>query len=426
LAINRKFDFEIIIDDNDLKNAGFEKISINNRDMVISFVNGSNKRPVLCKYKVDDLTGTLNGLQKELGNKGIDKQLVQLLAIFLSEKLIQKRKELATEKEDSVSTTDIQKIREEIENYRKSIGPISMKEWQTGVSEKYQHLKETVKSNLPSLWPGLEFVLATKSILNIKGCTLPFAGILLGPPSCLKTVILELFRKWLQTYYTDNFSARSFVSHSTAVSKEQLQEIDMLPRIKDKLFITPELAPTFGAKDDDLIQVLTILTRILDGHGYESDSGAHGHRGYNERMMFVWVGAAVDIPRKVHKHLATLGPKLYFLRLSKSTSKSEDDYYKELDDDFDAKIKEIHNALLEYLKYFEICPQVEMENGLTKISWNSANTDEEAAIRHIIKVGRLLARLRGVVPTWETYGTQALIIPMVWLRSKNQAGLLPN
>src|SRR5437762_8447243 len=107
-----------------------------------------------------------------------------------------------------------------------------MEKWQAGVLERYQRLKTAVKANLPSLWPGLEFVLAAKSILNIKGCTLPFAGILLGPPSCLKTVILELFRKWLQTYYTDNFSARSFVSHSTAVSKEQLQEIDMLPRIK--------------------------------------------------------------------------------------------------------------------------------------------------------------------------------------------------
>jgi hypothetical protein len=155
----------------------------------------------------------------------------------------------------------------------------------------------------------------------------------------------------------------SFVSYSTAVPREQLEEIDMLPRIKDKLFLTPELAPTFAAKDDDLIQVLGIMTRILDGHGYESDTGAHGHRGYNERMMFVWIGAAVEIPRKVHKHLTTLGPKLYFLRLS-SFNKSEDDYYKQLGDDFEAKIKEIRDALFEYLKYFEIRPYAAVENGL--------------------------------------------------------------
>jgi hypothetical protein len=70
----------------------------------------------------------------------------------------------------------------------------------------------------------------------------------------MKTLGIEMFRGWRQTYYTDNFSARSFVSHSTAVTKEQLEEIDMLPKIKDKLFLTPELAPMFAAKDEDLLQ----------------------------------------------------------------------------------------------------------------------------------------------------------------------------
>ena len=121
--------------------------------------------------------------------------------------------------------------------------------------------------NLPNLWPPLELALSIKTILNIKDCTLPFAGIILGPPSSLKTAVIELFRKWPQTYYTDNFSAKAFVSHSSAVSKEELEKIDMLPRIKNKFFLTPELAPTFAAKDDDLLQVLGIMTRILDGHG---------------------------------------------------------------------------------------------------------------------------------------------------------------
>ena len=192
MAINinkRKLDFEIIIDDDDLKNAGFEKISINNRDMVASFVN---RRPVLCKFKIDDLTGTLKSLRKELVNKGIDKQSVQRLEIFLSEKLIQKQKELEAQKEEEATPAgDLERIREEIENYRQSIGQISMEQWQAGVFQRYHNLINAVKSNLPSLWPGLEFVLSAKPILNIKGCTLPFAGILLGPPSCLKTVNID-------------------------------------------------------------------------------------------------------------------------------------------------------------------------------------------------------------------------------------------
>jgi hypothetical protein len=133
-----------------------------------------------------------------------------------------------------------------------------------------------------------------------------------------------------------------------------LKEIDMLPKIRNKLFLTPELAPTFAARDEDLIQILGIMTRVLDGHGYESDSGAHGHRGYNEKMMFVWVGAAVDIPYKVHKYLGTLGPNLYFLRLPKSERKTEDEYIAQINSDFEQKVKEIEKALFEYLKWFEM------------------------------------------------------------------------
>jgi hypothetical protein len=139
---------------------------------------------------------------------------------------------------------------------------------------RYEYLKYITKKNMPHLWPGLEFALSVKTILNIKGNTLPFSGILLGPASSAKTVIVELFRGSRHTFYTDNFSPKSLVSHNSAVPKEKLREIDMLPKIKDKYFLTPELAPIFAARDDDLLQVLGILTRVADGRGYESDSGA--------------------------------------------------------------------------------------------------------------------------------------------------------
>lgn len=187
----------------------------------------------------------------------------------------------------------------------------SSEDWQVQLVSKYQNLKNVCNDNLPGLWDSLEFELSIQKILNIKDCTLPFVGIILGRPSSLKTVGIEMFRKWINTFYTDSFSAKSMVSHSTAVKKEELAKIDMLPKIKNKYLLTPELSPTFAKKDDDLIEILGILTRILDGHGYESDTGAHGHRGYNEPIMFVWAGAAVDIPYKVHKYLGTLGPKLY-------------------------------------------------------------------------------------------------------------------
>jgi DNA-binding transcriptional ArsR family regulator len=279
-----------------------------------------------------------------------------------------------------------------------------------------------VQQNLPNLWHSLEFDLSIKNILHIKDCTLPFAGIVLGKPSSLKTVGIEMFRRSRHTFYTDKFTSKSFVSHNTGVPKEQLVEIDLLPKIKNRCFLTPELAPIFAARDEDLTEILGTLTRVLDGHGYESDSGAHGHRGYNERMMFVWIGAAVDIPFKVHKLLTTLGPKLYFLRVPKVEQKSDDNYYQQLqDNDFDTKRGEIQQALTDYHDWFEACPAMvhddKFGSTIRKMPWISDSGSHEQqmqqqlqqqkdAYMQIIKLGKLLAHLRGVVPTWHTQDTQ--------------------
>ena len=101
--------------------------------------------------------------------------------------------------------------------------------------------------------------------------------------------------------------------------------------LKSKIncFLTPELSPTFAKKDEELDGILGIIIRILDGKGYESDTGAQGHRGYKGEYMFVWIGAAVEISRKVHKYLSTLGPKLYFFRIPKS-QRTEDQYFEHI------------------------------------------------------------------------------------------------
>lgn len=307
-------------------------------------------------------------------------------------------------KHNKPTTTDREQILEHAEEVLES-STVTPDEWQEGLKEKYTLLRQVADSNIPNSWHSLEFVLSVKSILNIKDCTLPFAGVILGAPSSNKTVSIELFRGSRQSFYTDKFTAKSFVSHTTGVKKEELPDVDLLPKIKDKFLLTPELGPLFSSRDEDLVENLGILTRVLDGHGYESDSGAHGHRGYNGEYMFVQVGAAVDIPRKVYKYLGTLGPKLYFLRVPKNV-KTEADYYSQLkNDDFGEKNKAIRAALVDYLRWFDRCPYAEKVNGIQKISWDSGK-DEKDAVYAIIRLAKLLAHLRGVIPTWETHDTE--------------------
>jgi DNA-binding transcriptional ArsR family regulator len=286
----------------------------------------------------------------------------------------------------------------------------SMEQWQLALQEKYRNLKKLTNEKIPGLWLPLEFAISVKSILNIKNITLPFIGIILGPPSSLKSVAIDMPKYARDTFETDNFSPKSFVSHNSNMTEEQLQGQDMLPKIKNKLFLVSELAPLFTTKDEELANTFGIIMRVADGNGYWSDSGARGHRGYDGPLMFVWLGAAVDIPYKIHKMLSMLGPKLYFLRLPMS-SENEDDLLRFLQqDDFRIRVQAIKEAFFDYLEYLEACPnmQVDQESGIPKLVWNTTNPAEEQAQRYIIYLGELLAYLRGTVSTWETEDTQGL------------------
>jgi hypothetical protein len=192
-----------------------------------------------------------------------------------------------------------------------------------------------------------------KSIMNIQGITLPWFGILLGRPSSLKTAAIEAFRDVPGTFYTDIFTPKAFVSNSTAVAKEKLKEIDMLPKLKNKLFLVSELSSIFTKKDEELQEILGIFTRLADGHGLQTNTGAHGERGYRN-IYFNMIGAAVDIPHKVYKYLSYLGPKLQFLRLPKA-NKTEDEYLEDMfKEAYPMKFQKIREALNDYLHVFTV------------------------------------------------------------------------
>lgn len=364
-------------------------------------------------YYNDDSVKTIKVLRNALvSNNAIktDFEIDQFLQLF-SKLLIRHILDEAAQYESQVNEEKQEKssIRDEIKQARELCRDTTPKQWIQTLREKYQNLDNVVQKNMPEIWPGLKFVLSILRILNIDGCTLPFIGIILGRPSSGKTVIIDLLRKWYCSFYTDNFTARSFVSHSTAVaSKQELQEIDLLPKIKNKLFLTPELSPTFTAKDDDLTQLLGIITRIADGHGFVSDSGAHGHRGYDENIMFGWAGAAVDVPYKVYKVLGNLGAKLYFFRM-KFEDKTDNQLLTQAttDQEFNVKFKEIQTTLFDYLKWFDIDPDLVWsdDQSLPKIKWDKSKDDREA-MRYIVRLAVLLSHLRCVAKTWETDDSQ--------------------
>jgi hypothetical protein len=288
----------------------------------------------------------------------------------------------------------------------------TFEEWNNTLIEKYQNLYNTVNELIPEIWEPLEFALSIKTILNIKNCSLPFAGILLGAPSSLKSAVVGLFKYWKNSYYTDGFTPKSLVSHYAGIKEDELKKIDMLPMIKDKFFLVSELSGMFSKREDETNEIIRIITRVLDGEGLVTNTGSCGKRGYKGEYMFTWLGAGVDIPYRVHNLMGTRGAKLHFLRLSK-TKKTEDELIESMDNDnFIAKRNKIRTSLMDYLEWFDRCPvsedgKVIRQNNLIKIQWDNDKT-EKYTKRILVRIGSLLAHLRAVVPTWDTSGSQGL------------------
>ena len=242
------------------------------------------------------------------------------------------------EKDKKRILNEIQKLRQENPN-------LTFEQWSITLKEKRQKLNDKVNKYFPEISLELDFILSIKTILNIDDITLPFMGIVFAVPSSMKTKVIESLRKWIYSYFTDKFTAKSFVSHSAAIGKEKLKEVDLLPRIKGKILLTPELSPLFTGKDEDIKEQFGIITRLLDGNGLETESGVHGKRGYHGDYMFTWIVPLLIYHILLYKFLSTIGFKIYFLRLPR-TNVTIDDLVEQLlaEKPFNEKMKEIEKT----------------------------------------------------------------------------------
>ena len=130
-------------------------------------------------------------------------------------------------------------------------------------------------------------------------------------------------------------------------------------------------------------------------------SGAHGHRGYDEDIMFTWIAAAVDVPYKVYKILRNLGAKLYYYRM-KFDDESLDKLleYTSVGDEFNDKASKVKDSLFDYLKWFEIGPNLQ-----PKMKWDQAK-DDKKALKYIAGMAEVLSYLRCVARVWESRDSQ--------------------
>jgi len=172
-----------------------------------------------------------------------------------------------------------------------------------------------------------------------------------------------------------------------------LADVDMLPRIRFRTLIVRDLAPIFGAKEDELLKTIGILTRTLDGEGLRTDSGVHGSRGYEGDYLFMLLAGTTPIPPRVFKIMGTLGSRLFFLALH-SKKKSDKQLMSQNRGITRRKkertCKEATDAFLRTL----------WTNNSGGVDWDK-ESDPEDCLLVIARCAELLAALRGAIQVWE-------------------------
>lgn len=254
----------------------------------------------------------------------------------------------------------------------------------------YSPWKNVIGAQFPEFSFAFEIAISVPVQLLLNDARNPFGLFFIGPPGRGKTIKLNVLDCVLEiTYSTDKFTAASFVSNSTSVKKEKLKEIDMLPRIRHKHLIVKDASPLFSKEPKELMDILGTLTRIFDGEGFQTDTGAHGGRGYKGDYFFVMSGASTPIKQNVWDVMGGLGARLFFYNLE-SLPKDKKQLVKQLKSgSYRLKEKICREATDKLLRtLFNKYPD--------GVNWDT-NTDSEECLGVIADCALLLSRLRGVI-----------------------------
>jgi len=267
-------------------------------------------------------------------------------------------------------------------------------------------VREIVEQHFPGLWPIAEVCLSVPHTLLLRDQSNPVGINLVDVPSSQKTTVLDMFRVPGVVYRTDAFSPKAFLTHTTATrDPRDLEKIDLLPRIRFKTVIIPELAPLFSLPPHELVQAVAVLTRIFDGQGFQSDSGAHGHREQVGDYLFAWLGATTPIKNIIWEVLGKLGSRWLWLVMPQREWDPE------------RTMRELTGPVA-YRDRLTICREVVSEfiqgqwaryGGIRNVQWERG-ADPPDVVMLIMRLGELVAKLRGVVAvSRERYGDQGYV-----------------
>lgn len=215
----------------------------------------------------------------------------------------------------------------------------------------FERWMEEICKDFPTFAFAVEACVSAMLTLLLKDIGHCTTILIVDASSSGKTMVLNIVAGLAELVVTrDHLTGASFVTNTSNVKRENLSKLDLLPQIKGRVLICRDMAPIFSAREEDLGRTMGVLTRVLDGEGYETHTGTHGARGYKGNYSFVLLAATTPIDRRVWRMMSRLGPRILCLKLH-SVEKTEDELADQLKDTpYREKMQRCQNKTSELLK----------------------------------------------------------------------------
>lgn len=221
-----------------------------------------------------------------------------------------------------------------------------------------------------------EAVLSTQTALLLDDVQRCPGLVVSGPSSAGKTMLISFIKETEYdgrplVYWSDDITPASFVSHDASLDEEQLSEVDLLPKIRHKTLVNPDMGGWFSGNFERTRDVMSKIARIMDGEGLMIDSGAQGTRGYEGDYRFALIGATTPLDNRSWDAMGHVGNRLVFHYLPRKTDPREiaDDIFE--GEQQTRKVERCRTAIT------ELTSRVWQSNGgYGSVTWNSAAAGE--------------------------------------------------
>ena len=175
-------------------------------------------------------------------------------------------------------------------------------------------VRETVVKNFDEAqWHLTEAILSTHATLFVGGVQNCAGLIVVGQSGAGKTTALKFFEGLDEQFYrSDEVTPASFVTHDASLSEDQLEEVDLLPRIKHKSLLCRDMETWFSGDRESIRTTMSRMTHLMDGEGLTRDSGSHGKRGYEGDFRFSFIGASTPLQSRAWEVMGNAGYRFVF------------------------------------------------------------------------------------------------------------------